>query len=114
MHFSVRRWRSLIVPLLAALILTTVPWPCAAEDTRQPAATPGLKASIDSAASGLAADKAAPGPKAAAQAGGDAKPVMNKPFIKSPLGVAMIAILAAGAGYAIYSAHHDRTPVTGR
>lgn len=114
MNRPVRTWRCAIIPLLVTLVVTTVPLPCAAEGASQPTAGPSLKASIETAAATMATAKPEPARVAAAQAGGVAKPPSQKSFIKSPAGIAMIAILAAGIGYSAYSAKHDRTPVTGR
>ncbi len=106
-------WRCIVIPLLAALIVSAIPLPCAAGDTAQPAAKPSLRASIDTAATAMAAAKPAPGREAARQVGGEAK-TPAKSVLKSPIGIAALAIVAAGVGYAFYSAHHDRVPVTGR
>lgn len=114
MNRTVHMWRSAVIPLLVALVVTAAPLPCAAEGAGQPTAGPGLKASVDTAASTLASAKAAPGTEAARQAGGEAKSPASKAFFKTPVGIVVLAIVAGGVGYAVYSAHHDRTPVTGR
>jgi len=38
----------------------------------------------------------------------DNSPRQGSSFFRSPAGVACLAVLAAGTGYAIYSANHDR------
>jgi len=35
----------------------------------------------------------------------------DRPFFRRPAGVAALVLMAAGAGYAIYSVSHDRKPV---
>ena len=45
----------------------------------------------------------------AGQGSTDAKAQLSNPsFFKTPAGMVVIGVLAAGAGYAIYSASHDR------
>ena len=114
MNRPVRTWRCVIMPLLVALVVATLPLPCAAEGASQPTASPGLKASINTAASALASAKPMSAPEAARQAGAAAKPLGSKAFFKTPAGVVVLAIVAAGVGYAVYSAHHDRIPPQGR
>ena len=114
MNRTVHTWRCAVIPLLVALVATTAPLPCAAQGATQPTARPGLKASIATAATTLAFAKPAPRAEAARQANGEAKSPASKTFFKTPAGIAVLAIVAAGVGYAVYSAHHDRTPVTGR
>ena len=114
MNRPVRTWRCVVIPLLVTLAVTVLPLPCAAEGASQPTASPGLKASINTAASALASAKSMPAPEAARQAGGQATPTAKRAFFKTPAGVAVLAIVAAGVGYAVYSAHHDRIPPQGR
>ncbi len=111
-HFCT--WRCVIILLLAALVVTTFPLPCSAEGASQPTAVPGLRASIDTAASTVASAKPMPSGVVARQASGEAKPPASKAFFKKPVGIAVLAIVAAGVGYAIYSAKHDRIPPNGR
>jgi hypothetical protein len=100
---------------MAALVVTVVPRPSMAEEPGKPAAVPGLRASADSAATAMASAVEQPAPGPARQAGPEAaKPTSSRAFFKTPVGVAVLAVMAAGVGYAIYSAHHDRTPVWGR
>lgn len=114
MNRTVHTWRCAVIPLLVALVVTTVPLPCAAEGATPSTARPGLKASVDTAASALASAKPAPRAEAARQASGEAKTPTSKTFFKTPAGIAVLAIVAAGVGYAVYSAHHDRIPPQGR
>lgn len=114
MSFLVRRWRPVAAPLLIALIVSTFPAPCSAGDASRPAAKPGLMASIDTAARALVPTQATPASRAAAQTGGEAQPRASKPFFKTPAGLVVLAVVAAGTGYAIYSSSHDRIPPQGR
>lgn len=108
MNFKVRRWRFVLRVLVLALIAAAVPLPSVAGQAPQPAPRPGLKASIEPAVRAVVA-KPAPAVKAQAQAGTDAKAqIGSTSFFRSGAGIAVIAILAAGTGYALYSASHDR------
>jgi hypothetical protein len=105
-NFQVRRWRLVLRLLMLALIVAAVPLPCAAEQANQPAQRPGLKASIQPAVRAMAAKPAAP---VKAQATTDAKAQLASPsFFRTGAGMAVIAILAGGTAYALYSARHDR------
>ncbi len=108
MNFHVRRWRLVLRLLVLALIVTAVPLPSAAQQAAQPAARPGLKASISPIVSAVAAKPAAA--RAQAQAGDARAQLESKSFFKTTAGVVVLAVVAAGIGYAAYSASHDRIP----
>ncbi len=107
MNFKVRRWRCVLRVLVLALIVTAVPLPGMAGQPDQPNARPGLKASIPTAVRAVAATTKAPARAAREQAPGKEQ-LGSTSFFKTGPGIAVIAILAAGTGYAIYSASHDR------
>jgi hypothetical protein len=44
----------------------------------------------------------------------DDSPKQSKAFFKTPLGIAALAVMVAGTGYAIYSAKHDRIKSPGK
>ncbi len=111
MNFHVRTWRLPLRMLALVLIAAAVPWPCLAGEPGQPAQRPRLQASIapivkDVAAKAEPAAKAGPAPRAAAQEGKEQ--LGSTSFFKKPVGIAVLAVVAAGAGFAIYSASHDR------
>jgi len=103
-NFQVRRWRLVLRVLVLALIVAAMPLPSAAGQPDQPNARPGLKASIPAAVRATAAK--AHGNVAEEQATG--AQLQSKSFFKTPAGMAVVAIMGAGVGYAIYSASHDR------
>jgi len=114
MDFQLSRWRFVLPALVLALFVTALPMPAGADDGSQPSARPGLRASIASSAT-LAVSKAPAPATSRAQTTGDAKaPLESKSFFKTPAGAAVLAIFAAGTGYAIYSANHDRIRTVGR
>ena len=83
-----------------------------------PASAAEAKASTPAGTSRLAATtaariaKLAPAPRAFAQAqAAPAAATDSKSFFSTPTGVAAIVLMAAGVGFAIYSANHDRKPV---
>jgi hypothetical protein len=71
--------------------------------TSQPVAKPGIRASAENVAhSARLADAAGQGTPAG-------KAELSHPsFFKTPAGMIVLGIVAAGTGYAIYSASHDR------
>jgi hypothetical protein len=110
-NYPVRTWRPLLRVLAIALALA-IPLPALAADGSQPAAKPGLRASITHAVAS-ARLTASPGKTRAtrdeSQSTPDAKAQLaSRSFFRTPAGVAVLAIVGAGAGYAVYSASHDR------
>lgn len=103
-------WRVTCARVVAVgVMIALAALPVAAGETSQPA-TPSvdLKAAIQkiAATERLASIPAAPA-RALMQSGG--APNLESPsFFKTPLGVAVIAIVGAGSAYAVYSAKHDR------
>jgi hypothetical protein len=104
----VRTWRLPLRTLALVLIAAAVPWPCLAGDPGQPAAKPRLQASIGPIAKDIAT-RPAPAARPAARAAQASKEDLGSTsFFRKPAGLAVLAVVAAGAGYAIYSASHDR------
>lgn len=112
MTHLVRAWRPAMRVLALALVIAAIPLPAFAGETSQAAPKPGIRASIEKA---VAAQTVAPstGPAVRAQSGTGAD-LGSPSFFKTPVGIAVVAVLAAGAGYAIYSAKHDRVSSPGR
>jgi hypothetical protein len=107
-NFQVRRWRLVLRVLVLALIVAAVPLPSMAGQANQPVVRPGLKASIAPAVHAIAATTKAPA-RAAKTQGADTKAQPGSTsFFRTPAGIAVLAIVGAGAGYAMYSASHDR------
>jgi hypothetical protein len=97
-------WRPVARVAALALILAAVPLPGLAGEPNKLAPTPGLKASIAKvAASGSVtleqAKPAAPPDKAS---------LGSASFFKRPIGIVVLGVLGAGAGYMAYSMSHDR------
>jgi hypothetical protein len=97
-----------------AIAVTLVPLPLLAADGTAAATSQPLKTSIAKHAKG---DALAAAPKLAAPGHASAPTAArsqssNDPrsagFFRSPAGVACLAVIAAGTGYALYSASHDR------
>ena len=115
MNFQIPRWRFVPRLLVLALIVSAVPLPRAAAQSTQPAGKPGLKASITPIVSAVAARAATSAAKAQAQPGEAKAPLESKSFFKTTAGAVVLAVMAAGTGYALYSAKHDKIPpVQGR
>lgn len=104
MKLQVRSWRLVARVVIIALVLAAIPLPGLAEESTQPVATPGLRASIAKAAANT---KVSPSqsPKASAP---DKAALGSLKFFKTPAGMIVLAVVAAGSGYAIYSASKDR------
>lgn len=102
---SFRRWLPARYVALA-VIIALCPLPALAGDQEGQPATgkaPGIRAS---AAAIATRQPLAASPSAAAQ--GQTNPGKSGSFFKSPVGVVVLATLAAGVGYAIYSTQNDR------
>ncbi len=87
-------------------ITALVPLPLAAADSSGASSHP-LQAAIAKHAASEAAKVSAPRTNASHQTGSTNDP-RSGGFLHSPAGIACIAVLVAGTGYAIYSANHDR------
>jgi hypothetical protein len=95
-----------------AAIVTLVPLPVLAGGASQPAKAPGLRASV--ARLGVLARPATPrAPTVRLKQAGGAD-LRSPSFFKRPVGVVVLATLAVGAGYAIYSTQHDRISSAGK
>lgn len=88
------------------IALTSLPL-AAAEADRAVAPSINLKAAIDKAA---ATERLAPNTAARVQTAqpAGATNLGSRAFFKTPLGVAVIAVVGAGTVYAVYSAQNDR------
>jgi hypothetical protein len=101
-------WRGARARVLAAgLTIVLAPLPLAAAEVDHPAPAITLKAAVDKAAATerLTSSTAAPAPTAQPV---DAPNTGSRGFFKTPLGIAVIAVVGAGTAYAVYSAQHDR------
>jgi hypothetical protein len=95
------------------VIAALIPLPAAASDTPAKHSTPTLKASMQQI---VARDVAArPAATAAVRRDRQGSAAGSAPgFFKSGPGMAAIAVLAVGTGYALYSAQHDRIHSPGK
>jgi hypothetical protein len=111
-------WRCTFARVMAlAVAVALIPLPVlAGENPTPPKSGKNLTAAIASAASreAIAATRASAVSATAAQ--GDAKnPDLGTwGFFKTPLGIGVAVLLAAGTGYAVYSWKHDRIVGPGR
>ena len=87
------------------IVLTSLPLAAAAADGAASPAQP-LKSAIARAAATERLASTTTAPALAAQ-GATADPTSRR-FFKTPLGLAVIAIVGAGTAYAVYSAQNDR------
>ncbi len=68
-----------------------------------------IRASVENAIRTLAATPAPKARAAAATQDAASNPELQSPsFFRTPLGLAVIAVVGAGTAYAVYSAKHDR------
>ncbi|HSK10899.1 MAG TPA: hypothetical protein VK911_15060 [Vicinamibacterales bacterium] len=108
----VRAWRPAVRVLAFAVALATVPLPAWAAGQEQAAQKPGIRASIDKA---VASQPPAATQDTAVRAQAGNAPNLDSPsFFRTPVGVAVLAVIAVGSGYAIYSASNDRIKSPGR
>ena len=94
---------------MLAIAVTLVPLPLLAADTAAAAKAQPLKTSI---ATHAKREVLASAPKHSGSTAARAQAASNDPhssgFFRSPAGIACLAVIAAGTGYALYSASHDR------
>jgi hypothetical protein len=99
--------------VLGAVVVALIPWSAAAGDATVPLKTP-----LRSALSDVRTRKLAPARSTttvAQRSEQSASPAKQSPsFFKTPAGVAVLAVVGAGTGYAIYSAQHDRIHSPGK
>jgi hypothetical protein len=106
-HF--RSWRPVVRAVALALALAVVPVPGLAADGPKPVDKP-LAASIEKAAASAKLDAAQAKPATTPDSA-----VLGSPsFFKSKVGIMVLGVLGAGAGYAAYSLSHDRVHSTTR
>jgi len=108
-------WRRTCARLVAAgmtIALASVPLAAAAADSSAPPSI-NLSAAVAKAASTerLASNAAA---RVQTPQQGTALAPEPKSFFKTPLGIAVIAVVGSGTAYAVYSAQHDRIHSTTR
>lgn len=83
--------------------------PVAAAETSQPATrSVDLKAAIQKIAATERLASVSAAPARDLMQPGSAPNLESPSFFKTPLGLAVIAIVGAGSAYAVYSAKHDR------
>jgi hypothetical protein len=105
-------WRSRVARLVALAMIVAL---CPAFAFAAPPGTPDKATPIKSSAAKIAASvrlETAAAPAAAQATTGETKG--SPSFFRRPLGVAVLATLGAGFGYAIYSAKHDRVHSAGK
>ena len=91
--------------LVVALVLAATPLPTLAGEPPAPAPPrPSLNTLVKQAA---AVTPIAPA-RAQTATGADKSEFGSPSFFKKPAGIAVLAALAAGVGYALYSTQHDR------
>ena len=106
-------WRRTYARVVAAgMTIALASVPLAAAD---PPASPSisLKAAVAKAASTERLESNTTAPAQTAQQGTAMAPE-SKSFFKTPLGIAVIAIVGSGTAYTVYSAQHDRIHSTTR
>jgi len=100
-----RPWRPVLCVIALALAIAAVPLPALAQEPGQPPAAPGIRASIPQV---TAAVRPTPQRAQVARTQAGKAQLGSTSFFKTPAGVAVIAVVAAGTGYAFYSLSHDR------
>ena len=105
-------WRRTYARVVAAgMTIALASVPLAAESPAPPSVN--LKAAVAKAAS---TERLESTPTARVQTAqqGTAMAPESKSFFKTPLGIAVIAVVGSGTAYAVYSAQHDRIHSTTR
>ena len=105
MKLQVRTSQWISRVLVAALILAATPLPTlAGEPPAPPPPRPSLTVLVQQAAAVTAIAPV----RAQATAGVDKSALSSPSFFKRPVGIVVLATLAAGVGYALYSTQNDR------
>ena len=110
------RWRG-PTGRVGLLVLTAalIPLPVAASDAAQGQTTPTVKTTSLHDAVEREAVKAAKAPAVrTSERRADKADKGTAAFFKSGPGIAVLAVMAVGTGYAIYSANHDKISSPGR
>jgi hypothetical protein len=109
-------WRSTRARVVAlGVVIALAPLPVAAAETSR-SARPAIDfnaAVVKIVATGRLAPTSASRVQTPNSPAGDAS-LESSSFFRTPLGIAVIAIVGAGTGYALYSAKHDRIHSTTR
>ncbi len=101
-------WRLACARAIAAgMIVALAPLPLAAAEPTVPSSSIDIRAAVQRY---VAAERQTAKTTAPAQTAQPATaPNLQSPsFFKTPLGLAVIAVVGAGSAYALYSAQHDR------
>jgi len=101
----VRTRRLFLCVLALALVLAAVPPPVLAEGPSPPAAKSALQASVQKI---VATTKLAQSQSPSGVSQADREKLASPSFFKSKVGITVIAVMAVGTGYALYSTKHDR------
>jgi hypothetical protein len=98
--------------VLGAVVVALIPWSAAAGDAIVPSKTPLRNALTEV----RTRDVAPPRPTTVARRSEQpSNPARQSPtFFKTPAGIAVLVVAGAGAGYALYSAQHDRIHSPGK
>ncbi len=114
MTVRIMAWRGFLPRAgLCAVLLALVPLPVAAADDAQAKTTSNIKASMERIVSrDLASAPVASSLARPARQG--QTPGSASGFFKSKPGIIALVVMAAGTGYALYSASHDRIHSPGK
>lgn len=99
------RWRLALRVLALAVAFAVIPLPLLAQEKSPPAAKPGIQASLQKVA---AETPMTPSKVQAARTQGSTAEPPKTSFFKTKAGIAVLAVIGAGAGYALYSTYNDR------
>ena len=105
MKITVRGWRLALRVLALAVAIAVVPVPLLAQEKSPPAAQPGIRASLHKV---VTANPVVPTRVQATRTQGSTATPPQSSFFKTPAGIAVLAVIGAGTGYALYSSKHDR------
>ena len=106
--------------MLGAVVVALIPWSAAAGDATVPPKTPLRTALAEVRTRDVESPRpstavARRSPKVARHSEQASTAAKQSPaFFKTPAGIAVLAVAGAGAGYAIYSAQHDRIHSPGK
>lgn len=99
--------------VLGAVVVALIPCSAAASDVRTPPKEP-LRAALAEVRPANVVTSRPPSTVARRSEQASTPAKQSPAFFRTPAGIAVLAVLGAGAGYAIYSAQHDRIHSPGK
>jgi len=101
--------------VLGVVAVSLIPWSAAAAETTPPTRSPSLRTALtDVRPKQVAPPRPSPAVTRRTEQATSNPAAESPTFFKTRTGIVVAAVMAAGAGYAIYSTSHDRIHSAGK